>query len=85
MFRRDAAGKLRLAYHGQYDSSRPGKYSSRLNTDLTRVTGEDLRRALDSALEGQDCPAPWKPAIGCNLKWTPGNEPAWYGATTVNA
>ncbi len=61
----------KLVYRGQLDDSRP-------NGDLP-VTGEDLRRALDEVLAGRPVPADQKPSIGCNIKWTPGNEPAYFG------
>jgi len=50
-----------LAYHGQFDSSRPSK-------DLP-VTGKDLRAAADLVLSG-DVPDPDQmPSSGCNIKW----------------
>ena len=55
----DAAG--RLAYRGQFDSSRPG--------NGVPVTGEDLRAAVDALLSGQRPSADQKPSIGCNIKW----------------
>lgn len=61
----------RLAYRGQLDDSRPGNDAP--------VTGEDLRRALDTVLAG-DVPDPeQQPSLGCNIKWKPGNEPAYFG------
>lgn len=69
---------MKLAYHGQFDDSRPSKYGGNYP-----VTGKDIRAALDAVLENKPAPSPWRPSIGCNLKWTPGNEPAWYGLTTV--
>lgn len=61
----------RLVYRGQLDDSRPGN-------DVP-VTGRDLRAALDAVLEGRPVPAEQKPSLGCNIKWRPGNEPAWWG------
>jgi peroxiredoxin len=61
----------RLVYRGQLDGSRPGN-------DVP-VTGEDLRAALDAVLEGRPVPEDQKPSLGCNIKWKPGNEPAWWG------
>jgi len=61
----------RLVYRGQMDSSRPGN-------DVP-VTGDDLRAALDAVLEGRPIPDPQLPSIGCNIKWKPGNEPAYFG------
>ena len=58
----------RLIYRGQMDDSRPG--NSRPND------GADLRAALDAVLVGL-APAEQKPSVGCNIKWKPGNEPAY--------
>ena len=60
----------RLAYRGQLDDSRPD------SGDL--VTGRDLRAALDAVLAGKRVSAQQTPSMGCNIKWTPGNEPAYY-------
>lgn len=65
-------GERRLAYRGQFDGSRPGNEIA--------VTGEDLRRAADAVLAGRTVPGEQRPSIGCNIKWKPGNEPAWFGA-----
>lgn len=63
---------FKLAYRGQLDDSRPG--------NTIPVTGNDLREAIDTVLAGKS-PAPdQKPSIGCNIKWTPGNEPDYFGA-----
>lgn len=61
----------KLVYRGQMDSSRPDSGIP--------VTGKDLRAALDAVLAGQPVPADQKPSIGCNIKWRPGNEPAYFG------
>lgn len=60
----------RLAYRGQMDSSRPG--------NGVKVTGRDLREALDTVLEGRSPPEAQKPSLGCNIKWRPGNEPEYF-------
>lgn len=44
----------------------------------TPVTGEDLRSALDSVLEGMPNPRKVVPSIGCNIKWHPGRAPTWF-------
>ncbi|WP_422928764.1 thioredoxin family protein [Singulisphaera sp. PoT] len=61
----------RLVYRGQLDDSRPG--------NGTPVTGRDLRAALDAVLAGQAVSESQKPSIGCNIKWKPGNAPAYFG------
>ncbi|MGF1459458.1 MAG: thioredoxin family protein [Leptolyngbyaceae cyanobacterium] len=61
----------KLAYRGQLDDSRPGN-------DVA-VTGKDLRAAIDAVLAGRPLSPEQKPSIGCNIKWTPGNEPDYFG------
>ncbi len=59
----------RLVYRGQLDDSRP---------DSGRpVTGRDLRQAMNAALGDQPVSRIQKPSMGCNIKWKPGNEPAY--------
>lgn len=62
-------GSRRLVYRGQFDASRPG--------NATPVTGGDLRAAADAVLAGRAVPAEQQPSIGCNIKWKPGQEPAY--------
>lgn len=61
--------ELKLAYHGQFDASRP-----RLNL---RVTGADLRAAVDSLIAGKSIPSKQTASAGCSIKWKPKNEPEW--------
>lgn len=60
-----------LVYRGQLDSSRPG--------NGVRVSGSDLRAAIDAALAGEPPIADQVPSIGCNIKWKTGNEPDYFG------
>ena len=62
----------RLFYRGQMDGSRPG--------NGVPVTGSDLRAALDAVLGGRPAPEVQRPSLGCNIKWKPGNEPAYFSA-----
>ena len=62
----------RLVYRGQFDDARPG-------SDV-EVTGADLRIAADAVLEGRIPDQRQRPALGCNIKWKPGEAPAWFGA-----
>ena len=59
----------KLLYHGRFDGSTPG--------NATPTTGQDLRAALDAALAGKPAPPVQNPSMGCNIKWKPGNEPAY--------
>lgn len=60
-----------LVYRGQFDESR--------RTNTLPVTGADLRAAIDAVLAGRPVTGLQRPSIGCNIKWKPGNEPAYYG------
>ena len=60
----------RLVYRGQFDASRPG--------NEIPVTGEDLRAAVNALLAGRTVSGDQHPSIGCNIKWKPGNEPAYF-------
>ncbi len=61
----------RLVYRGQLDDARPG-------TDEP-ITGNDLRRAINAVVSGELVGTDQKPSMGCNIKWRPGNEPAYFG------
>ena len=52
---------MELVYRGQLDGSRPGNFK--------RVTGKDLRHALDCVLANKQNSRTQKPSIGCNIKW----------------
>ena len=62
---------LKLYYRGQFDRSRPKNGQA--------ITGEDLKNAIDSLLEGKASPQDQIPSMGCNIKWKPGNEPEYFG------
>jgi peroxiredoxin len=51
----------RLAYHGQFDASRP--------RNSVPITGDDLRAAADSVLAGRPVAGRQASSIGCNIKW----------------
>lgn len=51
----------RLAYRGQFDSSRPGNSEP--------VDGSDLRAAADAVLRGEPPSGEQTPSVGCNIKW----------------
>jgi thiol-disulfide isomerase/thioredoxin len=55
--------KLKLAYRGRLDASRP-------KNDVP-LTGTDLRNALDAVLNHQQVPEKQYPSGGCNIKWKP--------------
>ena len=64
-------GDQRLAYRGRFDDSRPGNEHA--------ITGDDLRGALIAVLSGGSPPTDQHPSLGCNIKWKPGNAPAYFG------
>jgi peroxiredoxin len=66
----------RLVYRGQLDGSRPGRGAAR--PGVGTLDGADLRAALDAVLSGKSVSPDQRPSIGCNIKWKPGNEPAYF-------
>jgi peroxiredoxin len=64
-------GAHRLAYHGQFDDSRP--------QNDRPITGRDLRAAADAVLAGQASAATQVASIGCGIKWRPGTAPDYSG------
>ena len=65
-----------LAYRGQLDASRPGN-------DIP-VTGEDMRKALDTLLAGDEISSEQTPSIGCNIKWKDGAAPQYFDPAGVS-
>jgi len=51
------------------DDSRPG--------NNVPVSGKDLRAAVTAVLANQPVSIAQKPSMGCNIKWKPGNAPAY--------
>lgn len=56
-----------LVYRGAFDGSSPKNNEP--------LTGAALSDAIDKALAGEPVPLPHRPAMGCGIKWLPGNEP----------
>lgn len=52
----------RLVYRGQLDDSRPAKV-------WVKVTGQDLRAAIDAVLNDQPVNPDQKSSMGCSIKW----------------
>lgn len=65
LFLFDASGLL--AHRGAFDGSTPG--------NGLLVTGDAVRRAVDAVLAGAPVPDDLPPALGCGIKWLPGNQP----------
>lgn len=63
---------LELTYCGQFDDSRPKNDKP--------VTGNDLRAAVEAMLNKEAPLVMQRPSSGCNIKWKPGKEPAWFQA-----
>ncbi len=60
---------MKCIYRGQLDSSRPGNGK--------RVTGSDIRAALDAIIGGEAVSVTQFPSIGCNIKWKGGVFPEY--------
>ena len=65
-------GDRRLVYRGRFDDARP-------NT-IGKVTGADLRGAVDAALAGEPVSEEQWPSMGCSIKWKSGNVPEYFSA-----
>ncbi|MFF3223032.1 thioredoxin family protein [Nocardia suismassiliense] len=52
---------LALAYRGAFDESTPGNGKP--------LTGNDLRTAIETVLDGKPVPEPHRPSMGCSIKW----------------
>ncbi|MEC4986723.1 MAG: thioredoxin family protein [Oscillatoria sp. PMC 1068.18] len=63
-------GDLELVYRGQLDDS--------ILDERKAVDGKYVRAALDALLAGEAVDPDQKPSVGCNIKWKPGNEPAYF-------
>lgn len=62
---------LRLFYAGQFDDTRP--------RGGNEPDGSDMRAAVSAMLAGESPASDPRPSSGCNIKWIPGNEPAYFG------
>ena len=56
-----------LNYRGALDQSSPKNGEP--------VTGDLLRDAISQTIRGEVVPRPHRPALGCGIKWLPGNQP----------
>ena len=63
-------GEGKLFYAGQFDETRPKSGEE--------AYGGDLDEAIDLLLSGEAPPEKVFPSSGCNIKWKPGNEPAFF-------
>lgn len=61
----------RLFYTGQFDDSRP--------RGGQEAHGGDIIEAARRMGAGEEPLARPYPSSGCNIKWKPGNAPAWFG------
>lgn len=68
----------KLIYRGQLDDTRPTRIASGVYESTNKPTGKDLRVAIDIALNGNNLTPQQIPSMGCNIKWTPGNEPEYF-------
>lgn len=59
-------GDRTLRYHGRIDDN---------TREPDKATRHDLREALDALLAGAEIAEPETYAVGCTVKWKPGNEP----------
>lgn len=68
-------GDHELVYRGRMDAATPGNNEP--------VTGAELAAAIDAVLAGDLPGSRQLPAMGCGIKWKPGNEPSTYQPRTT--
>lgn len=56
----------KLCYHGRIDDNAK---------EPEQASSFEFKEALDALLDGQPVPVPETYAVGCTVKWKPGNEP----------
>ncbi len=72
-----------LAYRGRFDETRPTRIESGVyDSTQNPATGIEIRAAIDAVLAGGQPSEKQYPAMGCNIKWTPGNEPEYFSSTS---
>ena len=74
-------GDHTLVYRGRFDETRPTRIESGVyDSTQSPPTGCDIRAAIDAVLEGKKPADKQYPAMGCNIKWSAGNEPDYYSS-----
>lgn len=70
-----------LAYRGRFDETRPTRIESGVyDSEQSPANGNEIRAAIDAVLAGEKPAEKQFPAMGCNIKWIPGNEPGYFGS-----
>ena len=69
----------KLAYRGRLDETRPKRIESGVyDSTGNESDGKEIRAAIDAVLSGGKPSDQQLPAMGCNIKWKPGNEPDYF-------
>ena len=77
LFLFDAGHKL--AYRGRLDETRPKRIKSGVYDSTGQESdGKEIRAAIEAVLSGGKPADQQLPALGCNIKWKPGNEPDYF-------
>jgi len=77
-----AFGALCTPHCFVFDADRKLRYKGRVDDNWkepSAVKEQNLRDAIASLIEGRDPPKAEANAIGCSIKWKPGNEPVFKG------
>ena len=69
----------KLAYRGRLDETRPKRIESGVyDSSENLADGKEIRAAIEAVLAGEKPGDQQLPAMGCNIKWKPGNEPDYF-------
>ena len=64
--------------HVRSELARIGSDYALRGVAIYAINSNDVRAALDAVLASETPEAEQKPSIGCNIKWTAGNEPEYF-------
>jgi len=66
----------KLVYRGRPDETQPTRIESGVyDSTGNESDGKEIRAAIEAVLSGEKPSEQQLPAMGCNIKWKPGNEP----------
>ena len=67
-----------LVYRGRIDKTSPKRIESGVyDSTSNESTGHEIRAAIDAVLSKKVPATEQLPAMGCGIKWKPGNEPSY--------
>lgn len=70
-----------LVYRGRFDETRPTRVESGVyDSTANPASGNEIAEAIEATLAGTPAKEKQYPSMGCNIKWSEGNEPSYYSS-----